>query len=73
MYMLVLVKIYNIYIYDMVIVVSRCVGNILLKMVFLTETCKGWKIKKTTVINHTGWWLEILYTISSVMGQDESN
>jgi hypothetical protein len=40
MYILVLVKIYNIYIYE-VIVVSICVDNILLKMVVLTETCKG--------------------------------
>jgi hypothetical protein len=41
LYILVLVKRYNIYIYDIVIVVSICVDNILLKMVVLTETCKG--------------------------------
>jgi hypothetical protein len=41
MYILVLVKIYNIYINNMVIVVYICVDNILLKMVFLTEICKG--------------------------------
>jgi hypothetical protein len=40
MYILVLVRRYNIYIYDMVTVVSICVDNILLKMVVLTETCK---------------------------------
>jgi hypothetical protein len=41
MYILVLVKKCNIHIYDMVIVVSICFDNILLKMVVLTETCKG--------------------------------
>jgi hypothetical protein len=41
MYILVLVKRHNIYIYDMAIVVSICVDNILLKMVVLSETCKG--------------------------------
>jgi hypothetical protein len=67
MLLLQLVKIHNIYIYDMVIVVS-----ILLKMVILTETCKGWKIKKNaTFINHTGRWLKILYTITSVTNQNE--
>jgi hypothetical protein len=49
--MYILVKRYNIYIYDMVIIVSICVDNILLKMVVLTETCIGWKIKNITVIN----------------------
>jgi hypothetical protein len=62
MYILILVKSYNIYIYDMVIVVSIRVDNILLKMIFLTETCKGWRIKNTTFIYHTGQWLKILYT-----------
>jgi hypothetical protein len=47
------------------------VDNILLKMVVLTETCKGWKIKNPTYINHTGQWLRILYTVTSVMDQDE--
>jgi hypothetical protein len=41
MYILVSVKRYNIYIYDMVTVVSIYVDNILLKMVVLTETWKG--------------------------------
>jgi hypothetical protein len=40
MYNLELVKRYNIYVYDMVIVVSICVDNILLKVIVLTETCK---------------------------------
>jgi hypothetical protein len=58
MYILVLLKRYNIYIYDIVIVVSICVDNILLKMVVFTETCKGWKITNTTFINHTVLWLK---------------
>jgi hypothetical protein len=45
MYILVLVKRYNIYIYDIVITVSICVNSILLKMVVLTETCKDEKLK----------------------------
>jgi hypothetical protein len=64
MYILVLVKRYNIYIYEMVIVVPICVDNILLKMVVLTETCKGWKIKNTTFINRTRRRLKILYTLN---------
>jgi hypothetical protein len=60
--MFILLKRCNIYIYDMVIVTSICVDNILLKMVVLTETCKGWKIKNTTFISHTGRWLRIFYT-----------
>jgi hypothetical protein len=62
---------HNIYICDMVIVVSICVDNILLKMVVLTETYgyKGWKIKNTNFINHNGRWLKILYTVTSVTDQ----
>jgi hypothetical protein len=71
MHILVLDRRYNIYIYDIVILVSICVDNILLKMVVLIETCKGWKIINTTFINHTGRWLKILYTIISVTNQDE--
>jgi hypothetical protein len=71
MYILALVKRYNIYIYDIVRVVSICVDDILLKMVILTETCKEWKIKSKTFINHTGRWLKILYTVTSVKDQDE--
>jgi hypothetical protein len=41
LYILVFVKRCNVYIYDIVIIVSICVDNILLKMVVLTETCKG--------------------------------
>jgi hypothetical protein len=41
----------------------------------LTETCKGWKIKQTTFINHTGLGLKnliyknqnICYVIESVL------
>jgi hypothetical protein len=67
MYILAVVKIYNISIYDIVIAVSTCVDNIFLKMVVLTETCKGWTIKNTAFINHIGWWLKILYSeISSI-------
>jgi hypothetical protein len=40
MYILVLVKRYNIYIYDMATLVPICVDTILLKMVVLTKTCK---------------------------------
>jgi hypothetical protein len=40
MYILVLVRRYNIYIYEVVIVVSICVDNILLKTLVLTEACK---------------------------------
>jgi hypothetical protein len=64
MYILVLVKRYNIYIYDIVIVVSICVDNILLKMVFLTETCE--KLIYTAFISHTGQWLKTLYTIMKI-------
>jgi hypothetical protein len=41
MYILVSVKRYNNYIYDIVIVVSIYFDNVLLKMVVLNETCKG--------------------------------
>jgi hypothetical protein len=41
MYFLILVKWYNIYINDIVIVVSKNVDNVLLKMVDPTETCQG--------------------------------
>jgi hypothetical protein len=71
MYILVLVKRYNIYIYYMVIVVSVYVDNILLKMVVLTETCKGWKIKNTTFINHSERWLKILYTSYTAKTSEE--
>jgi hypothetical protein len=71
MYILVLAKRYNIYIHDIVIAVSICVENIILKMGVLTETCKGWKIKKTTFINHTGRRLKILFTFTIVPDQDE--
>jgi hypothetical protein len=59
---------YNIFIYDMVLLVSICVDNILLKMVVLTETCKAWKIKNTTFINHTGRWLKnFMYNLNCLM------
>jgi hypothetical protein len=36
-----------------------CIDGVLLRMVVLTETCKGWRIKKNTVfISHTGQWLQ---------------
>lgn len=70
MYILLLVKIYIIYIYDMVVIVFICVDVILLKMVILTETCKGRKIKNTNFISHTGQWSKILYIITSVTDQD---
>jgi hypothetical protein len=66
MYILALVDRYTIYIYDLAVVVSIRVDNILLKTVVLTETCKGWKIKNTTFISHTERWLKILYTISVI-------
>jgi hypothetical protein len=57
MYFLILVKLYNFYINDIVIVVSKNVDNVLLKMVDPTETCQGWIIK-----NHTGWcWKSFIF------------
>jgi hypothetical protein len=44
----------------------NCIDNILLKMVAKTETCKGWKIKKTQLDG-----VIILYTTVSVTHRDE--
>jgi hypothetical protein len=71
MYILVLVKRYNIYIYDMVIVVSICVDNILLEMIILTETCKGCKLKKN-FINHTGRWLQTITMDNIIRNSQDS-
>jgi hypothetical protein len=56
---------------DIVIVVSACIDNVLLKTVALTETCKGWKIKKHNIYQSHWTALIIFYTIASVTDQDE--
>jgi hypothetical protein len=49
-----LVKRYNIYINNIVIVLSINVDDVLLKMVDPTETYQGWKIKNNNFYYHTG-------------------
>jgi hypothetical protein len=56
--------------YDIVIVVSVCIDNVL-KMVAPTETCKGWKIIKHNIYQSHWTALIIFYTIASVTDQDE--
>jgi hypothetical protein len=41
------------YIYEIAIVVSIYIDNVLLKMVAPTETCKGWKIKRAQHLSIT--------------------
>jgi hypothetical protein len=47
-------KMYNIYINNIVIVVSINVDDVLLMTADLTETCQGWKIKNNNFYHHTG-------------------
>jgi hypothetical protein len=56
---------------DIVIVVSECIDNVLLKMVSPTETCKGWNIKKHNIYQSHWKALITFYTITSVTDQVE--
>jgi hypothetical protein len=52
-YILVIIKDIIFCVHEILIVVSRCIDNVLLKMVVSTETCIGWKIKRTQYLSIT--------------------
>jgi hypothetical protein len=68
MYFLTLVKWYSIYINDIVIVVSKNVDNVLLKMVDPTETYQGWIIKNLNFYQSHWTVLEIFYSSDESSG-----